>query len=141
MQYKLMKIGKTRFIDDYGHHPTEIRLTLAAIREKYPNEKILCIFQPHQYSRTRLLLKDFGRSFNSVDEVIIPNIYRVRDPEEELRKISTDDLVREIKKHNPRVKNGQGLLETAKYIRANHQKYDLIVTMGAGDISKIYKMF
>lgn len=140
MQYKQKKLGKTRFIDDYGHHPTEIRLTLAAIREKHPNEKILCVFQPHQYSRTRLLLKEFGKSFQSVDGVIIPNIYRVRDPEEEVRKISTDDLVQEIRKHNAHVINGEGLKNTAQYIKKNHQKYDLIVTMGAGDISKIYKM-
>lgn len=140
MQYKRKKLGKTRFIDDYGHHPTEIRLTLAAIREKHPNEKILCVFQPHQYSRTRLLLKEFGKSFHSVDSIIIPNIYRVRDSEDEVRKISTDDLVREIHKHNPHVMNGGGLSKTAKYIKKNHQKYDLIVTMGAGDISKIYKM-
>lgn len=140
MQYKQKKLGKTRFIDDYGHHPTEIRLTLAAIREKHPNEKILCVFQPHQYSRTRILLKEFGKSFQSVDSVIIPNIYRVRDPEEEVRKISTDDLVCEIRKHNSHVMNGDGLRNTARYIKKNHQKYDLIVTMGAGDISKIYKM-
>ncbi|MDD3861957.1 MAG: cyanophycin synthetase, partial [Candidatus Gracilibacteria bacterium] len=141
MEIKRKKLGKTIFMDDYAHHPTEIKITLEAIREKYPKAKILCIYQPHQYSRTRFFLKGFGKSFTDVDEVIIPNIYKVRDSEEETQKVSTDSLVAEIKKHHPHAKNGQGLKSTAKFIKEKHSKYDLIITMGAGDIDKIYKMF
>lgn len=140
MDYKKKKLGKTQFIDDYGHHPTEVRVTLAAIREKHPEAKILCVFQPHQHSRTKMLLKEFGHAFNSVDQVIIPNIYQVRDSEEVVKSINVDDLVNEIKIQQPHVKNGQGLEKTAKYIKENHKKYDIVVTMGAGDISKIYKL-
>jgi UDP-N-acetylmuramate--alanine ligase len=140
MDYKKKKLGKTQFIDDYGHHPTEVRVTLAAIRERHPNEKILCVFQPHQHSRTKMLLKEFGHAFNSVDQVVISNIYQVRDSEEVVKSINVDDLVKEIKNQQPHVKNGQSLEKTARYIKENYKKYDIIVTMGAGDISKIYKL-
>lgn len=140
LEYKKKKLGKLQFIDDYGHHPTEVRVTLAAIREQHPDAKILCIFQPHQYSRTKLLLNEFAHAFNAVDEVIIPNIYKVRDTEEDVQSINTDILVSKIKAHQPNVKNGNGLEATAQFITNNHQKFDIVVTMGAGDISKIYKL-
>jgi UDP-N-acetylmuramate--alanine ligase len=141
MEYKKKKNMKCKFIDDYGHHPTAVELTLNAIREKHPKEKILCIFQPHQYSRTRIFLKEFGESFGTVNKIIIPDIYNARDSKEDIKSISVDDLVAEIKKHNKNVTNGKGLKNTAEYIKKNHAKYDIIVTMGAGDISNIYKMF
>lgn len=140
MQHRQIKGISCPFIDDYGHHPTEIRATLKAIRDQHKNAKILCVFQPHQYSRTRLLLKDFGKAFTDADEVIIPNIYRVRDTEKDVKSISTDDLVNEILKHQKNVKNGHGLTETAQFIKENHKNYDLIVTMGAGNIDNIYEM-
>lgn len=140
LEYKHIKGYKCTFIDDYGHHPTEIQVTLNAIREEHSNAKILCVFQPHQYSRTKVLLKEFGRSFKEADEIIIPNIYKVRDSEKITKKISTDDLVNEIAKHNKIVSNGGGLEKTAEFIKKNHSKYDIIVTMGAGDIENIYKM-
>jgi len=127
-------------IDDYGHHPTEIKKTLAAIRIQYPKDKILCVFQPHQYNRTFQLLKDFGTSFGSVDQVIIPNIYQVRDSKEDVKSVSTDKLVKEIRKHRGNVTNGGGLEKTAEYLRLNYKKFGVIVTMGAGDIENIYGM-
>lgn len=141
LEYKKKKLGKLQFIDDYGHHPTEVRVTLDAIRERHPEAKILCVFQPHQYSRTKLLLKEFGHAFNAVDEVVIPNIYKVRDSEADVKSINVDMLIAEIKKHQPHARNGENLEKTASYIKKNHQKFDLVVTMGAGDISKIYKLF
>ncbi|MFA7685415.1 MAG: Mur ligase family protein [Candidatus Gracilibacteria bacterium] len=141
MEIKRKHLGKTIFIDDYAHHPTEIKTTLQAIREKYPEKKILCVYQPHQFSRTRFFLKDLGKAFSDVNEVIIPNIYKVRDSEEETKKVSTDILVNEIKKHHDNVKNGNGLKATSDYIKNNHSKFDIIITMGAGDIDKIYRMF
>lgn len=140
LEYKKKRLGKTQFIDDYGHHPTEVRLTLAAIREKHPDSKILCVFQPHQYSRTKHLLKEFAHAFNNIDELIIPNIYRVRDSEEDVKSISVDALVAVIKEHQQKARNGHGFEKTAKFIKKNHNKFDIIVTMGAGDISGIYKL-
>ncbi len=140
MQKRHKKLIKATFIDDYAHHPTEIEFTLNAIREAHPKAKILCIFQPHQYSRTKLLIKEFGKCFYSADKVLIPSIYEVRDSEEDIKSVSVDDLVDEINSHEKIAENGEGLKQTAKYIQNNHQKFDIIVTMGAGDINKIYKL-
>ncbi len=135
-------IGKTRIIDDYGHHPTEITLTLAAIREENPHAKILCVFQPHQHNRTIELLKGFANSFHDVDEVIVPDIYKVRDKEQDVAKISAKILAEEINKacKKQKASDGSGLKKTAEFILKHHSKYDIIVTMGAGDIYNIHKM-
>ena len=140
MEEKKKKGYSCLFIDDYAHHPTEIDLTLNALREKYSNKKILAIFQPHQHSRTKLLLKEFGSSFIQADKVIIPNIYEVRDTEEDIKSVNINDVVNEIKKHKIKAENGKGLEKTAEYIKENHKKWDVIVTMGAGDITTIYNM-
>ena len=141
MEYKKTKFQHTIFIDDYGHHPTEVRSTLSAIRETHPDAKILCVYQPHQYSRTKIFLKEFGKSFYAVDKIIIPNIYDARDYEKGQKTISVDELVKVIKKHNNHVENGGGFKKTADYIKKNYKKFDVIVTMGAGDIGEIYKLF
>ncbi|MBD3330288.1 UDP-N-acetylmuramate--L-alanine ligase [Candidatus Peregrinibacteria bacterium] len=126
------------FIDDYGHHPTEIALTLKAIKDEYPNKKMLLIYQPHQYSRTHHLLKEFGESFKNADEVIIPDIYEVRDSQEDKDSVSTDDLVKEIQKNGVLASNGNGLENTADIIKTRLSEFDLIVTMGAGNIDRFY---
>lgn len=80
-------------MSDYGHHPNEIRPTLHAIKEKYSGKKLLVIFQPHQYSRTRELLNEFAHSFGDADELIIPNIYFSRDKKEDVQWMTTEKLV------------------------------------------------
>jgi UDP-N-acetylmuramate--alanine ligase len=139
MEYKKTKIKKLIFIDDYAHHPTEIKLTLKALREKYKKRHTLCVFQPHQYNRTKALLKEFGKSFKDANRIIVPNIYKVRDSEKDIKSISTDDLVKEIKKNKTTAINGNGIKETAEYIKANQKNLDIVITMGAGDIDKIYR--
>ncbi len=135
MEY-LKKIGDTQFIDDYAHHPTEIRATLKAIRKKYETAKILCIFQPHQYSRTYNLLNEFAESFSDVDEVLIPNIYKVRDTQEDIAKVSAKDLAKKIGK---KAWDGRGLGESKQWLQDNYQKFDIIITMGAGNVSEIIR--
>lgn len=137
-RYELKEpIGDTMVIDDYGHHPTEIKATLKGIREKYPNAKILCVFQPHQYSRTHELLEDFATSFKDVNEVIIPNIYKVRDTAKDIAKVNTQMLVEKINIHTNNARDGLGLEETKKEIHAVAKSFDIIVVMGAGDVWKI----
>jgi UDP-N-acetylmuramate--alanine ligase len=131
-------IGRTHVIDDYAHHPTEIRATLRAMREKYgTRSRILCIFQPHQYSRTRLLLKDFAASFKDADEVIIPNILGVRDKPADIKKMTPEKLVKEISKNHPRASHINGFPETSAYVKKRLKNYDVVITMGAGDVWKI----
>ncbi len=131
-------VAETVIIDDYAHHPTEITATLRAIREKYGKaKKILCIFQPHQYSRTRKLFNEFAHSFGDADEVIIPNILRARDSEEEVKSVSPEKLVDEISKFHPKASFGNGLENTSAKVKKLLPKFDVIVTMGAGDVWKI----
>jgi len=130
--------GKTLVIDDYAHHPTEISATLHAVREKYGHgKKIICVFQPHQYSRTRFFLEDFSESFGAADHVIIPEIIRVRDSEEDVSRISAEMLVKKISEKHPSVSQGGELEETIKILREQAPKYDILITMGAGDVWKI----
>lgn len=136
---EIVKITKNgnMLMSDYGHHPNEIRPTLRAIREKYPDKKLFVVFQPHQYSRTRELLGEFATAFSDLDSLVIPNIYFSRDKKEDVEWMTTEKLVAEIAKHQPNVHNGDGLENTAKLI----QKYDaenpdtsIILLLGAGDV-------
>ena len=134
-------IEKERFtiISDYAHHPTEIAATLKATREKFPDKKILCIFQPHQYQRTRYLFDAFVKVFSSrdVDEVIITDIYDVagREKRDSSQKVSAQKLVAAIKK------------PWVRYIPHNQLKdlhvpdSSVLIVMGAGDIYKLVYEF
>ena len=123
--------------DDYAHHPSEIVATLQGAREKYPDERIIAVFQPHQYSRTRALLQDFAEAFEDADEVIIPNIYPARDTEEDRRAMSPDILVDEISRYHENVRNGSGLENTQRYLEDTLEEGDVLIVMGAGDVDHI----
>lgn len=107
-------------MSDYGHHPTEIRLTLDAIHEKYPDKKLLVVFQPHQYSRTRELLGEFVMAFGSANTLIIPDIYFSRDSEEDVLYMTTERFIDALRVHFPSVQNGNGLKNTGDLVK----KYD-----------------
>jgi len=120
--------------DDYAHHPTEIRKTLKAFRKKFPKSKIVCIFQPHTYSRTKSLFEQFGRSFNSVDVVILTNIYSsLREKPDPT--VSMPDLTKKI---GPKALFLPKLSSVVKYINnQNFGKDFILITMGAGDVYKV----
>ncbi|MDX9970991.1 MAG: Mur ligase family protein [Candidatus Gracilibacteria bacterium] len=139
MEIKDTNLKGPVFIDDYGHHPTEITLTLKAIREQNPNKKILCIFQPHQYSRTKSYLNEFAKSFEDVDQVIITEIYESRDSDEDKKAISGEILNLEINKKTGNSKFIKTIPEVADYLK-NNTKWDVIITMGAGNINEIYDL-
>jgi UDP-N-acetylmuramate--alanine ligase len=124
-------------IDDYGHHPTEIRATLKAAREKYQPKRLLCVFQPHQHSRTRFLLQDFAESFAQADETICPEIYFVRDSESEKQRVSALDLVNMINRSGQRARHIPDFTAIVEYLREEASDGDLIVTMGAGNVWEI----
>ena len=124
-------------LDDYAHHPTEIQATLKAIRGFYRPRRLVCVFQPHQHSRTRFLLKDFARSFGEADEVIVPDIYFVRDSDREKEYISSDDLVSQIRLHGGVAVYLKSFDEITKYLRSTVTGGDLVVTMGAGNIWEV----
>jgi UDP-N-acetylmuramate--alanine ligase len=127
-------------MDDYGHHPTEIRATLLALREHYRPQRLLCVFQPHQHSRTRFLLDDFARSFAHADITIMPDIYFVRDSEEDRKAVNSQMLVDKIKGPEGSAREAVYLptfKEITDYLLANMQPGDLVVSMGAGPVWEV----
>ena len=126
--------------DDYGHHPTEVQATLKAARMRYPERKIWCVFQPHQISRTKLLLKDFARSFGDANVVLLPEIYEAREDNGQ-KKVSSADLARAL------AENGKAALflptfdEILAFLRDKVTPDCLVLTMGAGDVDAIAKRF
>jgi UDP-N-acetylmuramate--alanine ligase len=131
--------GKTKkgvlVYDDYAHHPTEVKATLKAVCEKFPKKRIIVVFQPHLYSRTKFLLNDFAKSFNEADEIIITDIYAAREKDD--GSIHAKDLVKAVEKNNKNVKYLAEFSEVEKYLKANASKNDIIITIGAGDVCKI----
>jgi UDP-N-acetylmuramate--alanine ligase len=121
-------------MDDYGHHPTEVRATLSALKEKYPDRRLICVFQPHQYSRTYQLLEEFKTAFSSADQVIVPNIYEARDTQEDKKKINAAAFVAALT-HPHAIYAGDfaGALKALKEAKSG----DLVITMGAGNISQV----
>src|SRR3989339_604485 len=140
LEFKEKMVSGALLYDDYAHHPAEIKASLQAMRELYPKNKIIVVFQPHQYSRTKFFLKEFGKSFDLADRVIIPNIYKVRDSDEDVKSVSSQDLVAEISKHHKNAEFGDGFENTAKILKEETKKRDIVVIMGAGDIERLPEM-
>lgn len=125
------------FFDDYAHHPTEIKKTLFAFRQSFPKHKIVCLFQPHTYSRTKKLFDEFIYSFKDCDTAVIADIYpsQREDPDPT---ISSKNLVEGISKHHGDVLYLPKIHDMVEYIKQKKYKKDtIIITMGAGDIYKI----
>lgn len=131
------EVGGIILLDDYGHHPTEIRVTLRAVREHYPDRRLWVVFQPHQHSRTRFLLEDFAKSFGHADHLLVPDIYFVRDSEAERSTINSGNLVDRVRACGVDAlylpKHGQIVNYVAKHAKPG----DVVMTMGAGDVWKI----
>lgn len=129
--------GGVTVVDDYAHHPTEIRVTLAALRDRYAPKRVWVVFQPHQHSRTRILMDDFADSFGDADEVIIPDIYGSRDTELEIKRTGSHLLVSQIQENGGAVRYVPRLSDIAVILDREMSPGDLIVTMGAGDVWKL----
>jgi len=131
------RFGGITVLDDYAHHPTEIRSSLAAIRQKYQGERIWCIFQPHQYSRTRFLLDDFAESFKLADITIVPEIYFVRDSQTARQEVNAQVLVDRIRASGSEALFIGDFAGICEHLKGKALPGDLVVTMGAGDIWKV----
>ncbi|MBU3190880.1 UDP-N-acetylmuramate--L-alanine ligase [Clostridium bowmanii] len=125
-------------IDDYAHHPTEIKAALSAAKN-YPHNKIYCVFQPHTYSRTISLFEDFSNSFYDIDNLILADIYAAR--EKDTGVINSDMLGDRIREKNVNCINLHNFAEIVQYLKNNLKEGDLLLTMGAGDVFKIGEMY
>lgn len=128
-----------KIVDDYAHHPTEIKATLSA-SENVPHNKLWCIFQPHTYTRTIALFDEFAEAFEKADKLILAEIYAAR--EKNIYKISSAQLAEKIKETHPHkeVLFMEDFAAIADYVDAQAQPGDMVITMGAGDIYKVGEM-
>ena len=129
--------GEVTVIDDYGHHPTEIRATLLALREHYRPQRLICVFQPHQHSRTRFLLEDFARSFAHADVTIVPDIFFVRDSDADRKAVNAAMLVERIRTNGREAMYIPTFKEINSYLLKDMRAGDLIVSMGAGPVWEV----
>ena len=129
-EYKGTKNGIT-VIDDYAHHPTEVAATLTAARN-YPHGRIICVFQPHTYSRTKAFLSDFARVLSMADIVVLADIYAGR--EKNTIGISSQDLLAELQKNGQESYYFPSFDEIEKFLSEKCINNDLLITMGAGDV-------
>ena len=137
-RFEIIKILSPKpytLISDYGHHPTQIKATLQAARDKWPDREIWCVFQPHQYQRTFYLFKDFVKVFRQapVDKLIITDIYDVagREEKEIKKKVNSEKLVKAINKNWVTYLPKK---EIINYLKKNLRGGEMVVVMGAGDI-------
>jgi UDP-N-acetylmuramate--alanine ligase len=120
-------------IDDYAHHPTEIRATLAAARTRYANRQIWAVFQPHTYSRTKALLDEFAQSFHDADHVIITDVYAAR--EQDNLGVSAAQIVGKMNHRDARFI--APLDECAGFLSTHLKLGDILITLGAGDVNRV----
>lgn len=133
--------GSVRVYDDYGHHPTEVDSTLRAIRafERIDDTggRLVCVFQPHQHSRTRFLLDEFAQSFERADLVIVPDIYFVRDSEIEKTLVSAAGLVDRLRERGVAAMHVYPFGAIVEQLDIALRDGDTLVVMGAGPVWKI----
>jgi len=131
---KVFSIGKKEFYDDYAHHPTEIKALIKAARQVNKSRKIICVFQPHRYSRVKLLKNDFARSFKDCDEVLLCPVYSAGEKiKYNFNKKNFSKLI--SRKSNVQVINIKNKNEMKLYFKKNLLKDEMVICMGAGSIS------
>lgn len=124
-------LGNVTVIDDYAHHPTEIKATLTTAIHT-PHNELWVVFQPHTYTRTKALLNEFAEALKGFDHVILVDIYAAREPDTGL--VSSKDLMEKIKEYGTDVRYFSTFDAVENYLLKNCKKNDLLITMGAGDV-------
>jgi len=131
-------VNGIKVIDDYAHHPTEIQATLKALKDFYFKKRVFCLFQPHTFTRTEVLFKDFARSFQDVGQTIILDIYG--SAREKSGRVSSENLAQTASKYS-QVKYLADKNQILDFLRENLKKGDILLTMGAGDVWKLGEEF
>ncbi|MBI4060040.1 MAG: UDP-N-acetylmuramate--L-alanine ligase [Elusimicrobia bacterium] len=123
--------GGVEFVDDYGHHPTEVRATLSAVAGLWKAKRVVVVFQPHRYSRTKLLAREFGPAFKGADLVYVTDIYAAG--EKPIPGVASKLIVDSIRRTGVEAAPFPGALDAARDLRPG----DVVLTLGAGDVWKI----
>ena len=131
---KVFSLGRKEFYDDYAHHPTEIRAVINSVRQVYKKRKIICVFQPHRYSRVKFLKEEFASSFKFVDTVILCPVYAAGEKiKYNFNQYNFSKLI--SKKSKIQVININDKLDLKKYLQKNLFDDEMVICMGAGSIS------
>ncbi len=127
------EVASVTIIDDYAHHPTEIEVTLKAARQRYPGRRIWAVWQPHTFSRTKLLLDKFATCFAEADRLVALDIYKSRESDS----LGLDTAVVLETMNHPAAIHIPNLDDAAKYILDRVRPHDVVLTLGAGDGNKV----
>jgi len=126
------EVSGIHIFDDYAHHPTEIKATLAGARARYPERRIWAVWQPHTYSRTKTLFLDFARAFQDADEVIVTEVFAAREPKEDF---TSAEIVSTMPHLSARYI--ETLPEVTDYLLTRLQPGDVVLVLSAGDADQI----
>jgi UDP-N-acetylmuramate--alanine ligase len=128
--------GGVTVVDDYGHHPTEVKATLAAAKIGAPNRRIVVLFQPHRYTRTNDLMDEFASAFNNADVLFVTDIYAASEPP--IEGVTGEVLTGRIKSYGHKNAEYVGAVENAAAILSDHvREGDLVITLGAGSVNRV----
>ncbi|GAC1401634.1 MAG: UDP-N-acetylmuramate--L-alanine ligase [Pyrinomonadaceae bacterium] len=136
-------IGEAKEIkiyDDYGHHPTEVRATLQAAKDGAAGRRILVLFQPHRYTRTKDLLDEFARSFNNADAILVSDIYAAS--EDPIEGVTAEVLTEAVTRYGHKNARYIGSIDNAvAALLAEAKAGDIVITLGAGSVARIGEQF
>ena len=132
-EYKGLFKG-AKVYDDYGHHPAEIRATLAGAKEKFPYAKVWCVFQPHHQERLRILFKEFTQAFKDADQVVIVETYKVKGREQG-KSYYKKDAPALSKRIGARYARDQK--SARQFLKSEVRRGDVVIIMGAGDVTEL----
>jgi UDP-N-acetylmuramate--alanine ligase len=133
---KLGEYNGAAIYHDYAHHPTALNYLIETIKERFPSSRLVFVFQPHTYSRTGKLLKEFAASLSRADQLILLNIYA--SAREKSGYVTIKDLVDEVRKVKPEAEYRSNLQEAATYLASFITSDHVVFLVGAGDVHKIY---
>jgi UDP-N-acetylmuramate--alanine ligase len=126
--------GGVTVVDDYGHHPAEVKATLLGAREAF-HRRVVCLFQPHRYTRTRDLMQEFATAFNDADVLLLTDIYAAG--EDPIPGATADALADAIRACGHRDVTFVPRAELARVARARVSEGDIVLTLGAGDVTQV----
>jgi UDP-N-acetylmuramate--alanine ligase len=138
-RFELLRAGSLTVVDDYAHHPEEVRATVAAARSAWPHRRLVCLFQPHRFTRTRRLAPQYADAFHGADRVIVTDIYAAG--ETRLPGVSSAHVAAAVSRGAPGVElhhiaERRALL---RFLRSQLQAGDVLLGMGAGDLTAVVR--
>ncbi len=142
-RFDILARGRVLVVDDYAHHPTEILSVLRAARESLRGRRLIAVFQPHQHSRLKVFREQFADVLARFDLVLVTDVYRARDKDEDARSVRSDSLVREVNALKPQTAalHAPGFEDVLRVLQGKAREGDAVIFMGAGDITDLARRY